>query len=160
MLSIPNLQMLQLLAQSLKTAVLITDARIERPGPAIVFANRAFAEMSGYAVETVIGKSPRILQQGIKRTVQFEEVGRALKRGRRYRGVLKNTRASGEAYFCEVDIRPLLDVSGGIGGYIAFEREALRRKGRPAAGRQTRFEPLLKETIGELPEIFEASTTT
>eukprot|EP00903_Cladosiphon_okamuranus_P002053 g2051.t1 len=107
--SLPNLEILQLLAQSLNTAVLITDARIERPGPFITFANQAFAEMSGYSVADVIGQSPRFLQKGVKRTAQFDEVGRTLKHGRRYFGVLKNVRANGEEYFCEVDIRPLRD---------------------------------------------------
>ena len=43
-------------------AVLITTAQIDLPGPIIVFANPAFARMSGYAVGELIGKTPRILQ--------------------------------------------------------------------------------------------------
>lgn len=152
--SLPNLEILQLLAQSLNTAVLITDAQIESPGPFIIFANQAFAEMSGYSVTDVIGQSPRFLQKGVKRTRQFEEVGRTLRHGRRYYGVLKNMRANGEEYFCEVDIRPLRDGTGKVGGYIAFEREAVHRKGRPAAQGQGRFQPLFPETVGELPDTF------
>ena len=130
--SLPNVELLQMLASSLKTAVLITDAQLDRPGPLITFANQAFARMSGRAVGDVIGNSPKILQQGLRRHTQFEALGRALKHGRRYRGVLKNSRADGSPYYCEVDIRPLLVQDGTVDGYIAFEREAVRTKARPA----------------------------
>jgi PAS domain-containing protein len=43
-------------------AVVITDANLDRPGPEIVYANRAFCQLTGYRVEELVGRSPRILQ--------------------------------------------------------------------------------------------------
>ena len=43
-------------------AILITDADIAGGGPFIVHANPAFCRMSGYRLEELVGRSPRILQ--------------------------------------------------------------------------------------------------
>lgn len=45
-----------------RDAVLVTDARLELPGPTIVYANPAFCDMTGYAPEEIEGQTPRLLQ--------------------------------------------------------------------------------------------------
>ncbi len=41
-------------------ALLATTTDLDRPGPTITFVNRAFTELTGYAAEEVVGKSPRV----------------------------------------------------------------------------------------------------
>ena len=43
-------------------AVLITDADLTSPGPNILYANAAFCRLTGYSVEELVGRSPRLLQ--------------------------------------------------------------------------------------------------
>ena len=43
-------------------AVIVTEAQLDPPGPRIVYANPAFARQTGYAIEELIGQTPRILQ--------------------------------------------------------------------------------------------------
>jgi PAS domain S-box-containing protein len=43
---------------------LVTDAKtIDGIGPRIVYVNQAFCDLTGYAKQEVIGKTPRILQR-------------------------------------------------------------------------------------------------
>jgi methyl-accepting chemotaxis protein len=63
-----------------KDAILITEAEPkDLPGPRIVYANPAFTEMTGYSVEDVAGKSPRILQGPLTGTQARARIKAALK---------------------------------------------------------------------------------
>ena len=43
--------------------VIVTEAYpLDEPGPKIVYVNKAFTDVTGFAPEEVIGKNPRILQ--------------------------------------------------------------------------------------------------
>jgi len=58
-----RLRVLSEAAQQAKEAVVITEAApLDEPGPRIEHVNEAFEEMTGYAEEEVLGKTPRILQ--------------------------------------------------------------------------------------------------
>ena len=53
-------QLLNLLGTAVgqaKEAVLITSARLDPPGPQIVFVNPAFSEMTGYSQEEILDKT-------------------------------------------------------------------------------------------------------
>lgn len=150
----PNIKLILSMANSLKTAVVITDARLERPGPTILFVNEAFSTMTGFRPAEIVGHSPRLLQKRVRQSPSLRELGKSLRTTGGFHGVIENRRQNGEVYYCEIDINPLRAHDNSISGYIAFEREALRRKGRPSANNTTRFTPLLDETIGELSGAF------
>ena len=48
--------------ESANDAILITEARLDLPGPRIEYVNAAFTRMTGYGVEEIVGQTPRILQ--------------------------------------------------------------------------------------------------
>jgi PAS domain S-box-containing protein len=137
-------ELVRLFAEPLETAVVLTDVDLERPGPTVLYVNPAFARMSGHAETSIVGHSPRLLQgAGTKREIT-RHVARKLRAEGRFHAVLENYRSSGEAYLCELDVRPLLDRDGQPLAFIAFEREVVRRRGRPSrdvAGRYTPAAP-------------------
>ncbi|WP_221392529.1 PAS domain S-box protein [Dyadobacter sp. NIV53] len=58
-----RLKLLESVITNTTDAVMITEAfPLNEPGPKIIYVNRAFTLMTGYAAEEVIGKTPRILQ--------------------------------------------------------------------------------------------------
>ncbi len=120
------------LADPLEIGVLATDAELDRPGPTILYANDAFAQMSGYEVRDVLGRTPRMLQGAGTSREGVRQVQRALRTGGRFVGRLQNYRMTGEPYLCELDIRPIVGLDGRTEAFIAFEREVVRRRGRPA----------------------------
>ncbi|MDR7037804.1 PAS domain S-box-containing protein [Methylobacterium sp. BE186] len=125
-------ELVRLFAEPLDLAVLVTDCNLERPGPTILYANPAFARMSGYAVSEVLGASPRLLQgAGTNRQAARAVLPRVRAEGR-FHGVLENYRRAGETYLCEIDVRPICGADGQPAAFIAFEREVVRRRGRPS----------------------------
>ena len=135
-------ELVRLFAESLNVAVLVTDCDLDRPGPTILYANPAFSRMSGYAPSDVLGRSPRLLQgEGTNKQVT-RLLTRTLRTEKRFHGVLENYRKGGEAYLCEIDVRPICGTDGLPLGFIAFEREVVRRRGRPSREGAGRYQPL------------------
>ena len=48
--------------QQASDAVTITTSEMDRPGPRIVYANPAFTKITGYPLDDVLGRTPRLLQ--------------------------------------------------------------------------------------------------
>ncbi|ACK84188.1 PAS domain-containing protein [Methylorubrum extorquens] len=140
-------ELVKMLAEPLDVAVLLTDIDLERPGPTILYANPAFARMSGYAISQVLGGSPRLLQGSGTSREATRMVARSLRTDGRFRGVLQNYRPSGEAYLCEIDVRAILDRAGSPQAFIAFEREVVRRRGRPSQNTAGRYRPLTQTSL-------------
>ncbi|GEL44396.1 hypothetical protein MEX01_49870 [Methylorubrum extorquens] len=140
-------ELVKMLAEPLDVAVLLTDIDLERPGPTILYANPAFARMSGYAISQVLGGSPRLLQGSGTSREATRMVARSLRTDGRFRGVLQNYRPSGEAYLCEIDVRAIPDRAGSPQAFIAFEREVVRRRGRPSQNTAGRYRPLTQTSL-------------
>ncbi|MFC6792267.1 PAS domain-containing protein [Methylobacterium komagatae] len=139
------------LADPLEVGVLVTDAELGRPGPTILYANDAFAQMSGYEVRDVLGRTPRILQGAGTSREGVRQVQRALRTEGRFVGRLQNYRMTGEPYLCELDIRPIQGLDGHTEAYIAFEREVVRRRGRPTEGGAGRYKAVGLQEAGIIP---------
>ena len=52
-----------MILESMTQSILITTPELGPPGPYIIYANKAFEKMTGWAREELIGKTPRILQK-------------------------------------------------------------------------------------------------
>lgn len=126
--------------RDLPIGIIITDATIERPGPIIVYANPAFGQLIGRDPDEIIGQSPRLMQGRETRRATLDAFHHALKKGDRFHGYLTNYRGDGTKYRAEVDCRPLHNTRGEIDGFISFEREVLRRVGRPAESNGGRYD--------------------
>ena len=122
--------------------VVITDTGIDLPGPTILYANPAFGELTGRSISEVIGLSPRFMQGRETRRATLDAFRAALRGGERFHGYLTNYRGDGTRYRVEIDCRPLRGASGGIEHFVSFEREVVRRVGRPALSSSGRYEPI------------------
>ena len=134
-------EFIQAFAHDLPVAVVVTSQTIEPPGPTILYANPAFGELTGRDPATVLGLSPRFMQGRETRRATLDAFHQALAAGKPFHGFLSNYRPDGTKYRVEIDCRPLLGASGRIEHFIAFEREVVRRLGRPASGSAGRYAP-------------------
>lgn len=136
------LELIKALAQDISVGVLVTDTRLEVPGPGIIYANKALGDLVGRSPADLPGLSPRFMQGRETRRPTLDAFAQALRAGERFHGFLTNYRADGSKYVAEIDCRPLRDTSGDLTHFVAFEREVVRRRGRPFRGLGGRFEPL------------------
>ena len=121
--------------------IVVTDPMVEPPGPTILYANAAFGRLVRRELDDIIGLSPRFMQGRETRRETLDTFHRALAAGERFHGYLANYRGDGTKYRAEIDCRPLRAADGRIENFIAFEREVIRRIGRPVGSAAGRYEP-------------------
>ncbi|MEH6475884.1 MAG: adenylate/guanylate cyclase domain-containing protein [Sneathiella sp.] len=108
-------------------SILVTSNDLGEPGPTIVYANPAFTEMTGWGVEEVIGKAPRILQGEKTDKAIFHSMRHMLETAGRWEGQTINYRKDGSEFVMEWSISPLLNENGSPDFYVAVQRDVTVR---------------------------------
>jgi len=109
----------------LTDGVLATDCDLEQPGgPRIVYANRAFGEITGYDPDELIGKSPGILQGPDTDPGVMAHLGADLRNGLPFAGQTINYRKDGTAFMMEWSISAVPAPDGSPGWFVALQRDA------------------------------------
>jgi len=99
-------------------AIVVTD-----PTPTIVYANPATLRASGYALDEVLGRDPRMFQSGLHDRRFYEQMWEKLTAGQAWHGVLVNRRKDGELYEEDATIAPVLDPDGTLVAYVAAKHD-------------------------------------
>lgn len=86
----------------------------------IVSANPAFTEITGYRLEEVLGKNPRLLSSGKHPPSFYAQLWTALSQTGHWQGEIWNRRKSGEVYPEWVSIDAVKDSAGAITNYVAI----------------------------------------
>ncbi|HKJ72267.1 MAG TPA: diguanylate cyclase [Gammaproteobacteria bacterium] len=108
-------------------AVVITDARLDAPGPEILYVNPAFERMTGYASEEVTGLNPRLLQGPDTDRGVLDQLRRNLEAGLPFEGHTVNYRKDGSPFHLEWSVAPVLDDRGGATHYVSVQRDISRQ---------------------------------
>lgn len=122
------LRLLQSAVESAADSVLITDAQLDRPGPRIVYVNRAFSRMTGYDRDDVLGQTPRLLQGPKTDRTVLNRLRSRLEQGLNFRGEAINYRKDGSEFVLEWDIEPIRDDQGRITHWVSTQRDKTQRR--------------------------------
>lgn len=98
--------------------IVVTDSHLK-----IVHASHNISEMNGYAVEEIIGKSPKMFQGALTCKVTSNYISNAIKNKHSFEAVLTNYRKDGSAYKCWIKGEPLFNEKGKVVHFIAYEKE-------------------------------------
>lgn len=123
---VPKSLLAAALAQ-IQNPVLITTAELERPGPRILYVNQAFTEVTGYTMEDVRGKTPRILQGERTDPLLLDGLKRRLREDKHFRGETVNYRKDGSEYIIEWEIAPVKDADGTVTHWVSVQRDVTDR---------------------------------
>jgi PAS domain S-box-containing protein len=119
-------QQVLLQAAALRVAaigIVITD----RDGN-ILWVNPAFMALSGYNLEDVVGKNPRLLKSGKHDAEFYRNMWDTILSGRVWRGEIVNRRKDGTFYDEELTITPVRQMSGEITHFVAIGQDISARK--------------------------------
>jgi len=124
--------------------VILTDlqGRIE-------YANARYAEMTGYAVEEMIGKTSRIFQSGITESPVYDDLWATITAGRVWSGEFCNKRKDGSFFWEHATIAPIYDVAGKMTHFVATKEDITQRKLADDALResQQRFQKVIEHDV-------------
>ena len=111
------------LLESMTQSILITTPELDSPGPYIIYANKAFEEMTGWSREEIIGKSPRILQGAETDQSIFRNLGDILNKGEVWKGKTINYKKDGTKFYMEWSISPVYDKKGKHDQLLAVQND-------------------------------------
>lgn len=114
--------------QQSKDSIIITTAKLDPPEPKIVFVNPAFEYMTGYALDEVTGKSPRLLQGANTDRHVLDDLRQHLADGVPFHGEAINYRKDGTEFFVEWNITPICNINSEITHFVAIQRDITVRK--------------------------------
>ncbi len=104
--------------ESAANGIVITDSN-----GSIQWVNRAFTLLTGYSLEEVAGKNPRILKSGKQDASFYEMLWNTIRAGKIWTGELTNRKKDGQLYIEYMTIAPVLSTSGEITNFVAIKQD-------------------------------------
>lgn len=104
-------------------SVFMTDANA-----VILWSNRAFAQLSGYASEEILGKTPQLFKSGGQDADFYQNFWQTIKSGGTWHGDIVNARRDGSRYAVSQTVTPLLDANREVSHYVAILEDITQRK--------------------------------
>ena len=105
--------------------IMITTAE---PGYPVVYVNDAFAEITGYSSEEIVGQSPAILQGPKTDPAVLARLNQALSEGKLFHGEAINYRKDGSEFVMEWKIVPIKNEEEVTSHYLALQRDVTQLK--------------------------------
>ena len=128
--------------------IVITD-----PEGCIEYVNEQFCRLTGFALEDIRGKTPRILRSGETSNNIYDDLWHTIKRGETWQDEILNRKKNGDLYWAQQLIAPVLGQDGNVTHFIAMQQDISERKHTETdlLTAKTRLELQLEE-IGRLHE--------
>jgi diguanylate cyclase (GGDEF)-like protein/PAS domain S-box-containing protein len=106
--------------------IIIVDALAhDRP---IIYANKAFSRITGYAAEDVLGKNCRFLQGDETEQAGLDIVRQAIAGQKEAIAVVRNYRKDGTPFWNELLISPVFDSHGTLTNFVGVQRDITVRR--------------------------------
>lgn len=99
----------------------ITLSDPDQPDNPIVYANKAFERVTGYARDDILGRNCRFLQGSDRDQPEVEHIREALRDHVPVTVILRNYRKDGSLFYNQFTIRPLIDPEGKVIYYLGVQ---------------------------------------
>jgi aerotaxis receptor len=99
----------------------------------ITEANKAFADLSGYKVDEMVGKPHNIVRHPDMPKEAFADMWKSLKAGRPWQGFVKNRRKDGGFYWVHATVSPVRDENSKVVGFQSLRRKPSREQVKAAS---------------------------
>ncbi|MCH4562963.1 EAL domain-containing protein [Halomonas sp. EGI 63088] len=110
-----NLQLAERIIDASQEGIVITDAETR-----IEFVNPAFTRLTGYRLEEVVGRTPRVLSSGRQDASFYHDMWQALQAEGYWRGEIWNRRKGGQLYLEQLTITAITDDQGATRHYAGL----------------------------------------
>ncbi|MBD3767954.1 MAG: diguanylate cyclase [Gammaproteobacteria bacterium] len=90
--------------------------------------SQAFCELTGYTADELIGQTHSLLKHSETPPSVYQNLWETITSGESWHGELRGLRKSGESFWVEMHIDPIIDTEGNNLGYIAIRHDITQRK--------------------------------
>jgi PAS domain S-box-containing protein len=115
----------------------------------LIYANKAFEQLSGYQQDEILFQDCRFLQAGDRDQEALADIKRALEKNEPCRVVLRNYRKDGSQFWNELSISPVFNDDDQLMYYIGVQKDVTRQVEAEARAQAAEQElAALKQTFG------------
>jgi diguanylate cyclase (GGDEF)-like protein/PAS domain S-box-containing protein len=109
--------------------IVICDAELAAgSGMRVVYVNEAFSRDSGYTLDEIVGKSPKILQGPKTDLATLARIRKSLKAWQPIREEVLNYKKNGEEFWQSLNIFPVADSQGWFTHWVSIQHNVTPRK--------------------------------
>jgi PAS domain S-box-containing protein len=109
-------------------SIIITDNGANGKNQKIIFVNSAFTKITGYTLDDVFGKSPKILQGPNSDRISIANIQKSIQEKKPVKAELINYSKSGEEFWVDVSIVPVFNEEEVVTHWISTQRNITERK--------------------------------
>lgn len=152
-----RLRLLESVAVNANDAIIISEAEpVVAPGPRVLYVNEAFARMTGYAPEDIVGQTPRLLQGAKTDRAALDRIRAHLLAWQPVQETVCNYRKDGSEFWVSLSIAPVADETGWFTHWVSIQRDVTeqRRQQLLDAARRDLLERVTRDA--PLHEVLEA----
>jgi PAS domain S-box-containing protein len=154
---IPNSILLENIFLQSSNVIAITNADFDNLR--FEYVNPAFLKMTGYKLEEVIGKSPKILQGPKTKREMTKRLKESCLKGESFRGDNINYKKDGSIYMVGWTVTPIKDAEGNIINFLSIQKDITQLKELEEKNIKTqKFEALTQISSGLTHELNTALT--
>ncbi len=144
-----RLSMLSNALEQAGEAVLITDSSNN-----IHYVNKTFSDVTGYALEEVVGKNPSVLSSGRHGKEFYHRMWEDIRVKGFWKGRIWNRRKSGDVYPEQIHIRAIVDEQGEVINYAAVFSDITEQLKMEQAVRQSQKMEAVGTLVGGIAHDF------
>ncbi|MDO8897559.1 MAG: response regulator, partial [Bacteroidales bacterium] len=89
----------------------------------IEYVNPFFTKLTGYSIDEIIGKNPRVLNSGHHPKEFFNELWNTIFSGKDWEGEILNKKKNGDLYWEKAVISPIISSEGVITNFVAIKED-------------------------------------
>ncbi len=104
-------------------SIMITDL-----SGAIEYVNPKFTSLTGYQIEEVLGKNPRLLKSGELSAEKNQQLWNVIRSGKEWHGQFHNRKKNGDLFWEAASISPVFAANGEITHFIAVKEDITAAK--------------------------------
>lgn len=104
-------------------AIIITDLKGN-----LTYMSPAFLKMTGYSSEDLYGKSISLIKSGLTDQHVYADLWSTISSGKNWQHEWMNRKKSGELFWENISITPIMDDRGNIKNYLAVKQDITERK--------------------------------
>lgn len=115
-----NAKLLQLVINASNDGIVVAEQ--EGDDNILIYANKAFETLTGFAVEDILYRDCRFLQADDRQQPGLEVIRQAIASGQPCRQVVRNYRKDGSAFWNELSITPVFNEADQLTYFIGIQK--------------------------------------
>ena len=94
----------------------------------IEYVNKTFTDVTGYSLNEVLGKNPKVLNSGETSKAEYKNMWQTILSGKQWRGEFHNKKKNGELYWESAMLSPIFDHNGIIKNFLSIKSDITQLK--------------------------------